>query len=241
MRDEQRYRSRAAFKLIEINEKVRLWPSKSGSRGRKACRTVVELGSAPGSWSQVILEHLGKEELQQRGGKSQEPRMLVSVDLQHVQPFAKDVLLDTEYHHVKGDFTDAGTVDKVMELVGDRRVDAVLSDMAPNTSGIVDHDHARIMELCGMVLDFSKEVLRPGGCMLVKYFAGAEEISFKSLLRKHFDDVRVVKPGASRDESREAFFFARGFRPATTRKVDSKSENQSHSFDDKLMEDFGFS
>lgn len=176
----QGYRSRAAFKLIEVNTRERLLIP--GAR-------VADLGAAPGGWSQVAAEKVGA-----RG-------LVVAVDLLEIAPIPGVTL-------VRGDFRDP-KVQAELTAAGGGKFDLVLSDLSPNLSGIVSTDQARAAELVRAVLDFSRHHLRTEGALLVKVFQGVE---FEDLLREtkeSFGNARVLKPSASRGESREMYLQAR--------------------------------
>ncbi|HYG27492.1 MAG TPA: RlmE family RNA methyltransferase [Caulobacteraceae bacterium] len=176
------YRSRAAFKLTEIDERFRLL--------RRDAK-VIDLGCAPGGWVQVAL---------QKGAGA-----VVGVDLLEIDPPIP------EAHIVQMDFTDPDCPGRLLELLGGPP-DVVLSDMAPNTVGHKQTDHLRIMNLIELAADFAVEVLKPGGAFVTKAFQGGETAGVIALLKKHFAEVRMVKPKASRAESSEVYFVATGFR-----------------------------
>ncbi len=178
------YRSRAAFKLTEIDDRFRLL--KPGAR-------VIDLGCAPGGWVQVAL--------QRKAGS------VVGVDLLPIDPAIP------EAHIVQMDFTDPACPPKLLELLGGAP-DVVLSDMAPNTVGHKQTDHLRIMGLIEMAADFAVEVLKPGGGFVTKAFQGGEAAGVIALLKRNFAEVRMVKPKASRAQSSEVYFVATGFRKA---------------------------
>ncbi|HEX5775475.1 MAG TPA: RlmE family RNA methyltransferase [Caulobacteraceae bacterium] len=177
------YRSRAAFKLTEIDDRFHLL--KPGAK-------VIDLGCAPGGWVQVALQ-------KKAGG-------VVGVDLLEIEP-----PLQGDAHILQMDFTDPACPGRLLELLGGPP-DVVLSDMAPNTVGHKQTDHLRIMNLIEVAADFAIEVLRPGGAFVTKAFQGGETADVIALLKKHFADVRMVKPKASRAESSEVYFVATGFR-----------------------------
>jgi 23S rRNA (uridine2552-2'-O)-methyltransferase len=186
------YRSRAAFKLIELAEKDRLL-----RRGM----AVVDLGAAPGSWSQVLRERLGPS------GR------IVAVDLLPMDPVAG-------VSFVQGDLREEETLRSVAAAVGGRQVDLVLSDLAPNISGIASADQAKSVYLGERALEFATEVLQPGGDLVVKAFQGAGFSELERQFRTCFDKVHVRKPKASRDRSREVFLVAKGFRQPSSGKLD---------------------
>jgi 23S rRNA (uridine2552-2'-O)-methyltransferase len=175
------YRSRAAFKLAEIDDKLRLL--RPGVR-------VVDLGAAPGGWTQLAIE---------RGVTS-----IVGVDLLPVDPLPPAQLIQM-------DFTDPACGPRLIELLGGAP-DLVLSDMAPNTVGHRQTDHLRIVALIEAAADFAIEVLSPGGAFVTKAFQGGEMGEVTALLKQHFREVRNLKPKASRAESSEIYLAATGFK-----------------------------
>lgn len=176
------YRSRAAFKLTEIDDRFRLL--------RRDAR-VIDLGCAPGGWVQVAL---------QRGAGA-----VVGVDLLAIDPPIPNA------HILQMDFTDPACPERLVELLGGPP-DVVLSDMAPNTVGHKQTDHLRIMNLIELAVDFAMETLQPGGAFVTKAFQGGEAAEVIARLKAHFAEVRMVKPKASRAESSEVYFVATGFR-----------------------------
>jgi 23S rRNA (uridine2552-2'-O)-methyltransferase len=177
------YRSRAAYKLSEIDKKDKLF---------RNVQTVVDVGASPGSWSQYVSEQLGPQ------GK------IVAVDILPMQPIDKVLFIE-------GDFTEDEVVQACMSGLNGARADLVLSDIAPNLSGVRSSDQARSMYLAELVLSFSDEVLSPGGDILVKLFQGEGCDQFKKELANRFQKVMVRKPQASRDSSREFYVLARGY------------------------------
>lgn len=176
------YRSRAAYKLQEIDARDRLL---------RPGITVVDLGAAPGGWSQVTVERVGK-----RG-------RVVALDLLEMVPVAGVEFL-------QGDFREAEVEARLGELLGPGGVDLVLSDMAPNMSGVAVTDQARIMELAELALEFAGKWLKPEGHFLVKVFHGEGFEGFLRLMRLRFLKVVVRKPGASRDSSSETYLLGSG-------------------------------
>lgn len=174
------YRSRAAFKLMELDDKFRLL--KKGAR-------VVDLGAAPGGWTQVALE---------RGAAK-----VVGVDLLEMEPVAGATLL-------VGDFTDAETVERVRAELGGS-ADLVMSDMAANTTGHRATDHLRVVALVEAAAAFAEEVLAPGGGFVAKVFQGGTEGEILAGLKTRFAKVRHAKPPASRAGSPETYLVATGF------------------------------
>ena len=176
------YRSRAAFKLAEIDRADRLFAA--GQR-------VVDLGAAPGGWSQVAAEKVG------RSGR------VIAVDLLELAPLPGVTA-------IRGDFTDESVLREVARALGGERVDLVLSDMSPNLSGVAASDQARSIHLCELAVDFGLAHLQPGGSLLVKAFQGAGFPAFLQRLRAGFEQVASRKPGASRSRSSEMYLLARG-------------------------------
>lgn len=179
------YRSRAAFKLIQIDEKAGLL--KAGMR-------VVDLGAAPGGWSQVAAERLGPK------GK------LVGIDLLEVDPLPGATFL-------VGDFLDEDAPERLKQALGGP-ADLVLSDMAAAATGHAQTDHLRTMALAEAALDFAEEVLAPDGAFVAKVLQGGTERELLDRLRRGFAKVRHVKPPASRKESSELYVVATGYRGA---------------------------
>jgi 23S rRNA (uridine2552-2'-O)-methyltransferase len=177
------WRSRAVFKLDQIQAKERL--IKSGG-------VCVDLGSAPGSWSQLAARLVGPT------GR------VVAVDLLPMEPIPGVDFL-------QGDFTAPATLQALRNLIDENAVDLVMSDMAPNISGNRTIDQPRVMALLDEALLFSREVLRPGGDLLVKAFQGEGIDGFTRELKEHFKTVKTLKPKASRPESREIYLLARSF------------------------------
>lgn len=176
-------RSRAAFKLEQMDDKFHLL--KPGSR-------VVDLGAAPGGWTQVSLARAG--------GTAK----VVAIDLLPVDPIPGAIL-------IQGDFQEAAAEQAVLAAL-DGQADLVLSDMAPNTTGHNATDHLRIMALAELALDFAGRVLAPGGGFVTKVLAGGSEKEFLATLKRDFAVVRHAKPPASRKDSAELYVVATGFR-----------------------------
>jgi 23S rRNA (uridine2552-2'-O)-methyltransferase len=182
-------RSRAAYKLSEIDDKYRFL---------KPGAVVVDLGAAPGGWSQVAAERV-----QSAGGKGQ----VVAIDYLPVE-----ALPGVEF--IQLDFTEEGAEDKLRALLREGHADIVLSDMAAPTTGHTRTDHLRIMGLAEAAATFACDVLRPGGTFIAKVLQGGTERELLDLLKKRFASVRHVKPPASRSDSAELYVVASGFRPA---------------------------
>ena len=185
------YRGRAAYKILELDDKYRfLLP---GAR-------VVDLGSAPGGWSQVAVRRTNA--LGERAGKPQ--GLVLGVDLQEVEGIP-----GSEQHQL--DFLEDGADDKIKEWLGGK-ADVVMSDMAASSSGHKQTDHLRIIALCEAAADLAFDVLEEGGTFVAKVLAGGAEESLQAVLKRRFKKVANVKPPASRSDSSEKFVVATGFR-----------------------------
>ncbi len=185
------YRGRAAFKILELNEKYEFLVP--GAR-------VVDLGCAPGGWLQVAVPRINA--LGDRRGKPQ--GFIVGIDLQEIE-----AVPGADIHVL--DFLEEGADDKVKDWLGGP-ADVVMSDMAASASGHKQTDHARIMALCEAAAHFAFDVLVPGGTFVAKVLAGGAEGDLQKLLKQKFTSVANVKPPASRSDSSEKFVVARGFR-----------------------------
>ena len=183
----QGFRSRAAFKLIEIDDKYRFL--KPGGR-------VVDLGAAPGGWSQVAAKRVKAEE-----GRGK----VIAIDMHGMDP----IPAVTIFHK---DFYDEDAPQVLIEALGGEKADCVLSDMAPHATGHRQTDHIQIMALAEMGYAFAKQVLKPGGTYLAKVLRGGTEGELLKMMKQDFASVRHVKPMASRDDSAELFVLATGFR-----------------------------
>ncbi|MDS4020726.1 MAG: 23S rRNA (uridine(2552)-2'-O)-methyltransferase RlmE [Candidatus Competibacter sp.] len=178
------YRSRAVYKLLEIDEKDRLL---------RPGMTVVDLGAAPGGWSQLAARLVGGQ------------GAVVALDVLPMEPVP-----GVEF--VEGDFREVAVLERLLDGLGGRPVDLVLSDMAPNASGIKAVDQPRGMYLAELALDFSRRCLRPGGGFLVKVFQGEGFDAFLKELRAAFVSIVSRKPRASRPRSAEQYLVARNYR-----------------------------
>jgi 23S rRNA (uridine2552-2'-O)-methyltransferase len=178
------YRSRAAYKLLELDKKDKLLAPGA---------LVVDLGAAPGSWSQVAAAKLGA-----RG-------RVVAVDILEMEPLP-GVLF------VHGDFREQQVLDALLLALGGSRADLVICDLAPNISGIGVSDQARAMHLAELALEFARHYLKPGGSLLVKVFQGAGFIEFLGAMRKTFAKVGSRKPDASRGRSSEMYLLGKGLK-----------------------------
>ena len=196
------YRSRAAFKLIQLDDKYHFL--RPGKR-------VVDLGAAPGGWTQIAVDRV--KSLDPRGGK------VVGIDILEWAPIAGATVL-------VGDFLDPAAPDRLKDALGGP-ADLVISDMAAPTTGHPATDHLRIIHLCEVALDFALDVLAPGGGFVAKVFKGGTERDLLDLLKRSFETVRHAKPAASRPESAETYVIATGFRgtshPRTTDAQDAIS------------------
>jgi 23S rRNA (uridine2552-2'-O)-methyltransferase len=183
---EQGYRSRSAYKLMEIDDRDRLL---------KPGTALVDLGCAPGGWCQVALERMKGQ------GR------IVGIDLLEMVG-----LNGVEF--LQGDFTEQATLTELVQLLHGNKADLVLSDMAPNITGVIVSDQARIYYLAELALEFSSDWLKPDGAFLVKVFQGAGFEDYIKQMRAIFKSVLVRKPKASRDSSREVYLLGRGLKQA---------------------------
>ncbi|EGB96735.1 MULTISPECIES: 23S rRNA (uridine(2552)-2'-O)-methyltransferase RlmE [Pseudomonas] len=180
------YRSRASYKLLEIQEKDRLI---------RPGMSVIDLGAAPGGWSQVTSRLIGGQ------GR------LIASDILEM-----DSIPDVTF--IQGDFTEDAVLQQILDAVGDSHVDLVISDMAPNMSGTPEVDMPRAMFLCELALDLATRVLKPGGDFLIKIFQGEGFDMYLKDVRTKFDKVQMRKPSSSRDRSREQYLLGKGFKGA---------------------------
>lgn len=178
------YRSRAVYKLIEIDERDHVF---------KQGQMVIDLGAAPGSWSQYVGEKIG------------EKGQLIAIDILPMEPINNTLFIE-------GDFTEQPIYDKCLQAMNNAKADLVISDMAPNLSGIRTADQARSLYLAELSFDLAKSVLKAGGDMLVKIFEGEGTDKYRHDLKEYFEKIVVRKPKASRDDSREFYVLAKTFR-----------------------------
>ena len=178
------YRSRSAYKLIELNEKDRLI---------KPNMRILDLGSAPGGWSQVAGRLVGRK------GR------VLATDILPMDPVPN-------VDFIQGDFTDEKVVEQLLEWLGEGKFDLIISDIAPNLSGIDSADQAGSMYLLEIALDTVRKTLAPGATFVAKMFQGSGSDDYMKELRKHFEKVLIRKPAASRKESREVYIVAKGFK-----------------------------
>lgn len=180
------YRARSVYKLIELNEKEKLI---------RPGMCVVDLGAAPGSWTQVVREKLAGKDGEVRG-------TIIAMDILPMDPIDGVTFL-------QGDFREQEVADKLAEIIGDKQVDLVLSDMAPNLSGIAAADAARCLLLNELALEFCLEHLKDNGVFVTKVFQGSGFSQYVETLKKHFKTVLTRKPEASRDTSAEVYMVAK--------------------------------
>ncbi|KAJ1729228.1 2' O-ribose methyltransferase [Coemansia biformis] len=176
------YRARSSFKLLELIDRHRLIP-------QTGC--IIDCGASPGGWSQVAAQRLGP------GGR------LIAVDLLAMEPLAR-------VQFIQGDFLDHLVKDQILQAIGQQPVGLVLSDMAPSFTGHRSVDAARAMDLCEDVVAFADSVLSRGGCLVLKFFMGGDEVELRQRLRRMFRSVVVEKPAASRKESAENYLVCLG-------------------------------
>jgi len=177
------YRSRAIYKLIEIDEKDHII---------KPGMTIIDLGAAPGGWSEYCVKKLGKN------------GTVVALDILPMDPIEGVVIIE-------GDFREDAVFDELMSVMRDQKADLVISDMAPNISGMGSVDMPRAYHLCELALDLARQVLNPGGGLLVKLFQGEGFEAYSKELKTSFSKVVMRKPKASRPRSREIYALATGF------------------------------
>jgi 23S rRNA (uridine2552-2'-O)-methyltransferase len=181
------YRARSAFKLIEIDDKYKFL---------KAGQAVVDLGAAPGSWSQVAAKRVKAEE-----GRGK----VIALDMHGIDPLPGVIIF-------KKDFLDDDAPQLLFDAIGGVKVDVVLSDMAAHATGHKQTDHLLIMSLAEAGLEFAGQVLAQGGVYLAKVLRGGSEGEMLKVMKKNFSSVRHLKPMSSRDDSAELFVLAMGFR-----------------------------
>ncbi|WP_419712096.1 23S rRNA (uridine(2552)-2'-O)-methyltransferase RlmE [Pseudomonas sp. NFX224] len=178
------YRSRASYKLLEVQEKYKLI---------RPGMSVVDLGAAPGGWSQVTSRLIGGQ------GR------LIASDILEM-----DSIPDVTF--IQGDFTQDEVLAKILDAVGNSQVDLVISDMAPNMSGTPAVDMPKAMFLCELALDLAARILKPGGNFVIKVFQGEGFDAYVKDARQKFDKVQMIKPDSSRGSSREQYMLAWGYR-----------------------------
>ncbi|MFC3094529.1 23S rRNA (uridine(2552)-2'-O)-methyltransferase RlmE [Alteromonas sediminis] len=178
------YRSRASYKLIEINEKDALY--RTGS-------VVVDLGSAPGGWSQIVAPVVG------------DSGRVIASDI-----LPMDSIIGVTF--IQGDFTEEAVYNEILQALDGQQADSVISDMAPNLSGVKNTDQYAAMYLVELALDMARNVLKPGGHFCAKVFQGVGYDDYVRAVRESFQKVIVRKPAASRPRSREVYLVGKGFK-----------------------------
>jgi 23S rRNA (uridine2552-2'-O)-methyltransferase len=191
---EENYRSRSTYKLVQSNEKY-------GFIQRN--NTVVDLGAAPGGWIQAARKMTGKN------------GFVLGIDLKPIEPFTQEYI-----RTIIADFTEPGTIDVIMSFLR-RKADVVLCDAAPNITGVWEVDHARQIDLAEKALEIAQCVLRPSGSFFVKVFEGELLNDFMQTVKTLFDEVKLVKPQASRQQSSEMYLLALGLK--VTRECEEES------------------
>lgn len=184
---EENYRSRSTYKLVQANEKYGFIQRNS---------IVVDLGAAPGGWIQAARKMTGKN------------GFVLGIDLKPIEPFTQEYI-----RTIIADFTELGTIDVIMSFLR-RKADVVLCDAAPNITGVWEVDHARQIELAEKALEIAQCVLRPSGSFFVKVFEGELLNDFMQTVKILFDEVKLVKPQASRQQSSEMYLLALGLKVA---------------------------
>jgi len=181
---QQGYRARSAYKLIELIDKYNLL---------EGVQSVVDLGAAPGGWCQVVQE------------KAQHKLSIIGLDLLPIEPIEG-------VHFIEGDFTEDEVYESLLKALKGQKINLVLSDMAPNLSGVSATDQPKSMYLAELALDFCRQSLEPGGSHVVKLFQGEGFDAHIKALRQNFQRVVIVKPDSSRARSREVFAISMGFK-----------------------------
>ncbi|XP_068765229.1 rRNA methyltransferase 2, mitochondrial [Struthio camelus] len=187
---QQNYRCRSAFKLLEIDDKLHIL---------RPGLSVLDCGAAPGAWSQVAVERvnaLGTDPTVPTG-------FVLGIDLLRISPLDGAVFLS------ETDITDPSTLRTIHSLLPAEKVDVILSDMAPNATGIKELDHQKLISLCLGLLNLSQSLLKPKGTLLCKFWDGQDSRLLQGRLKEQFQDVRTVKPQASRKDSAESYYLAR--------------------------------
>jgi len=184
------YRARAAFKLKEIDEQDKLI---------RPGQVIVDLGAAPGSWSQYVRHKLAQN---LRPETNNLPGTLIALDILPMEPIA-------DVHFIQGDFRDEAVLAQLNEVVGARKIDLVLSDMAPNLSGVAVADAARVQDICELALEFAQQSLHKEGALLIKCFHGSGYSQIVEQFKRRFKAVVARKPKASRDKSAEVFILGK--------------------------------
>ncbi|NXX90843.1 MRM2 methyltransferase, partial [Centropus bengalensis] len=187
---QRHYRCRSAFKLLEMDDKLRIL---------RPGLSVLDCGAAPGAWSQIAVERvnaLGTDPAAPTG-------FVLGVDLLRISPLEGAVFLS------EADIADPSTLRTIQSLLPGKKVDVILSDMAPNATGIKELDHQKLIRLCLGLLNLSQSILKPKGTMLCKFWDGRESCLLQNRLKEEFQDVRTIKPQASRKDSSESYYLAK--------------------------------
>ncbi|XP_053132572.1 rRNA methyltransferase 2, mitochondrial isoform X2 [Hemicordylus capensis] len=193
----QNYRCRSAFKLLEIDEKHSILHP-----GLHA----IDCGTAPGAWAQVVVEKVNAT-----GADPAAPvGFVLGVDLLQISPLEGAVFLP------HANIADPDTQKRIQELLPKGKVDIILSDMAPNATGIRELDHQKLISLCFALLDLAPHILHPGGTMLCKFWDGKDSHLLQKKLKQDFREVRTIKPQACRKESAEVYYLARSYKTKHT-------------------------
>jgi 23S rRNA (uridine2552-2'-O)-methyltransferase len=196
------YRARAAYKLKEIDEELKLL---------KPGQLVVDLGAAPGAWSQYVRRKFAPKELGAGGAAAGDLNgTIIALDVLPLEPIEG-------VRFIQGDFREDAVLTQLQMLVGGRPVDVVVSDMAPNLSGIESSDAAQMTHLVELAVEFAQNHLTPGGALVAKVFHGSGYSQLAELFKKTFKVVKPVKPKASRDKSAETFLVGIGLKSPGTR------------------------
>lgn len=214
MAQREGYRARAAYKLKEIDEAFQLI---------KPGQVVVDLGSVPGAWSQYLRRRFAPKNAGAGGAAVGElDGTIIALDILPMEPIEG-------VHFIQGDFREDEVLQTLHEAVGGRPVDVVVSDMAPNLSGIESSDAARIEHLIELALEFSQTHLKPGGALVAKVFHGSGYSQLVERFKKTFRVVKPVKPKASRDKSAETFLVGIGLKFPSSGAADAASSGQTGS------------
>jgi 23S rRNA (uridine2552-2'-O)-methyltransferase len=190
------YRARAAYKLKEIDEQLQLL---------RPGQLVVDLGATPGAWSQYVRRKFGRGATSDTGLPGPMHGTIIALDVLELEPV-------DGVDFIRGDLREAEVLEALESRVGDRQVDVVLSDMAPNLSGIAASDAARMAELVELALDFARAHLTPGGALVCKVFHGSGYSQLVELFKSEFRSVKAMKPKASRAKSAETFLVGIGLK-----------------------------
>jgi len=197
MAKQEKYRCRSAFKLLQINEKHKIL---------RPGLVIVDCGAAPGSWTQVAVNASNAQ-----GQKNGPVGKVYAVDRLPFYPVEGATVLGNM------DFTSAKTQETLLKLLQGNKVDVVLSDMAPNATGVKELDHDNIILLAYVVIKFALQISKVEGTLVIKVWDGGKSDQLENDLSRFYHSVKVIKPNATRDESSEKFFLARGFRGIKTR------------------------